>query len=73
MILYTYNSTTTTRWLIADPEKFRENIRVKLNAVIQNESSPRTWKGILNYTINEATINKVIKEMEKLGVRNYLY
>jgi hypothetical protein len=22
---------------IADPEKFRENIRVKLNAVIQNE------------------------------------
>jgi transcription elongation factor S-II len=53
---------------IADPEKFRENIRVKLNAVIQNEEfAENLEKGILNYTINEATINKVIKKWKNSG------
>jgi hypothetical protein len=52
---------------IADPEKFRENIRVKLNAVIQNGSSPRTLKEFKLHH-QRSHHQQSHKEWKKLGV-----
>lgn len=51
--------------LIENPEKFRKNIREKLNILIQNEKNTSNLeKGIFNYSLKEATNRKVVKKWE---------
>lgn len=51
--------------LIENPEKFRKNIREKLNILIQNEKNTcNLEKGIFNYALKEATNRKVVKKWE---------
>ena len=46
---------------------FRDNIKNKLNEMIQNEKhSSNLEKGIYNYSLKEATSRKVIKKLTKL-------
>ena len=50
---------------IENSDKFRENIRNKLNEVIQNEKhSSNLEKGIFNFALNEAKNRKVVKKWD---------
>jgi transcription elongation factor S-II len=50
---------------IENPEKFRCNIRTKLNEKINNEkNSLNLEKGIFNYTLKEAEQKKVLKKWD---------
>ena len=50
---------------IEDSDKFRENIRIKLNEIILNEKqSTNLEKGIFNYSLNEAKNRKIVKKWD---------
>jgi transcription elongation factor S-II len=50
---------------IEDCNKFRENIRNKLNEIIQNDKhSLNLEKGIFNFTLNEAKNRKLVKKWD---------
>lgn len=50
---------------IENSDKFRENIRGKLNELIQNEKhSINLEKGIFNFALNEAKNRKVVKKWD---------
>jgi transcription elongation factor S-II len=50
---------------IENDEQFRNNIKSKLNEILQNEkNSSNLEKGIYNYSLKEATIRKVIKKWD---------
>lgn len=50
---------------IHNPTEFRENIRNKLNAILNNEKhSINLEKGIFNYAIQEANFRKIVKKWE---------
>lgn len=50
---------------ITNPETFRQNIRVKIKEIIEDEkNSINLEKGIYNYSIKEASIRKIIKKWE---------
>jgi transcription elongation factor S-II len=50
---------------ISDPAPFRENIRKKLNGILNNEiHSINLEKGIYNFAIKEANQRKIIKKWE---------
>jgi len=50
---------------ISDPTPFRENIRKKLNGILNNEiHSINLEKGIYNFAIKEANQRKIIKKWE---------
>jgi transcription elongation factor S-II len=50
---------------IEDCDKFRENIRGKLNEIILNEKqSMNLEKGIFNYSLNEAKNRKIVKKWD---------
>ena len=50
---------------ISEPTPFRENIRKKLNGILQNEiHSINLEKGIYNFAIKEANQRKIIKKWE---------
>uniref|UniRef100_A0A6C0DJD9 TFIIS-type domain-containing protein n=1 Tax=viral metagenome TaxID=1070528 RepID=A0A6C0DJD9_9ZZZZ len=50
---------------IDNSDKFRENIRGKLNELIQNEKqSMNLEKGIFNYSLNEAKNRKIVKKWD---------
>ena len=50
---------------IENSDKFRENIRGKLNELIQNEKhSVNLEKGIFNFALNEAKNRKVVKKWD---------
>lgn len=52
---------------IENPEKFRANIRSKINDILHNENiSTNLEKGIYNWTLKEATNRKVIKKWDNL-------
>jgi transcription elongation factor S-II len=53
--------------VIENPEKFRSNVRNKLNELIQNENhSKNLEKGIYNWSLKESTQRKVIKKWDNL-------
>ena len=48
---------------IGDVDVFRNNIRGKLNGLLQNEkNSANLEKGIFNYALKEADQHKVVKK-----------
>jgi len=48
---------------IENPDKFRVNIKDKLNLILENEKhSLNLEKGIYNYALKEATNRKVLKK-----------
>jgi len=50
---------------ITNPTTFRENIRSKLEKIIENKTnSINLEKGIFNYTIKEANSKKIVKKWE---------
>lgn len=50
---------------IENSDKFRCNIRAKLNEILQNEkNSNNLEKGIFNYSLNEAKNRKVVKKWD---------
>jgi transcription elongation factor S-II len=50
---------------IDNPDKFRSNIREKLNNILQNHKhSLNLEKGIFNYTLNETKNRKVVKKWD---------
>ena len=50
---------------IENPELFRENIKKKLNNIIQNENKTcNLEKGIFNYSLKEADQRKIIKKWD---------
>jgi transcription elongation factor S-II len=50
---------------IENPEKFRSNIRMKLNEILQNDKNCiNLEKGIFNYALNEAKNRKVVKKWD---------
>ena len=50
---------------ILNPETFRQNIREKLTAVLENESHAKNLEiGIYNYSVKEATHLKVVKKWD---------
>ena len=50
---------------ITNPETFRQNIRVKIKDIIEDEKNAiNLEKGIYNYSIKEASIRKIIKKWE---------
>ena len=50
---------------IENPEKFRCNIRLKLNEILENEkNSLNLEKGIFNYALKEAERRKIIKKWD---------
>lgn len=50
---------------IENPEVFRNNIRSKINAFIQNDKKTENLeKGIYNYSLKEATNRKVVKKWD---------
>ena len=50
---------------IDDVDVFRNNIRGKLNGILQNEkNSANLEKGIFNYALKEADQNKVVKKWD---------
>jgi len=50
---------------IDNPVSFRENIRAKLESIIDNKTlSINLEKGIFNYTIKEANSKKIVKKWE---------
>lgn len=50
---------------IANPEKFRSNICVKINDLLKNEKhSVNLEKGIYNFALKEATNRKVVKKWD---------
>uniref|UniRef100_A0A6C0JEX7 TFIIS-type domain-containing protein n=1 Tax=viral metagenome TaxID=1070528 RepID=A0A6C0JEX7_9ZZZZ len=50
---------------VENPEKFRSNIRTKLNEIIQNDkNSSNLEKGIFNFALNEAKNRRVIKKWD---------
>jgi transcription elongation factor S-II len=52
---------------IENPEKFRANIRSKINDILHNENiSTNLEKGIYNWTLKESTNRKVIKKWDNL-------
>jgi transcription elongation factor S-II len=52
---------------IEKPDVFRANIRIKLNAIIKNETTTANLeKGIFNYSLKEAANRKVIKKWENI-------
>jgi transcription elongation factor S-II len=52
---------------IENPEKFRTNIRSKINDILHNENiSTNLEKGIYNWTLKEAANRKVIKKWDNL-------
>jgi len=50
---------------IENPEQFRKNISVKLNAFLDNEKQSRNMeKGVYNFTLKEADNRKVVKKWD---------
>ena len=50
---------------IANSDKFRENVRNKLDEIIKNEKhSINLEKGIFNFALNEAKNRKVVKKWD---------
>jgi transcription elongation factor S-II len=50
---------------VQNPDKFRENIRSKINDVLQNEKhSNNLEKGIFNFALKEATNRKIVKKWD---------
>jgi transcription elongation factor S-II len=50
---------------IENPEKFRSNIRMKLNEILQNDKiCINLEKGIFNFALNEAKNRKVVKKWD---------
>jgi len=50
---------------IENPDKFRSNIRLKLDKIIHNEkNSINLEKGIFNFALNEAKNRKVVKKWD---------
>ena len=50
---------------IENPEKFRSNIRMKLNEILQNDKNcVNLEKGIFNFALNEAKNRKVVKKWD---------
>ena len=50
---------------IENPDKFRSNIRDKLNIILENEKHCLNLeKGIYNYALKEATNRKVLKKWD---------
>jgi len=50
---------------IANPDTFRNNIRVKLNGIIDNQKySNNLERGVYNYSLKEATNRKVVKKWD---------
>ena len=57
----------STFYHVSNPEKFRENVRTKLGAILStNESAMVTnlEKGIYNFAIKEANSKKIVKKWE---------
>jgi len=63
-----------SRYKITDAELFRENIRKKLNEILNNDKhSSNLEKGIFNYTLKESEQFKVVKKWDnKKFVQIYL-
>lgn len=50
---------------IENSDKFRSNIRLKLNEILENEkNSNNLEKGIFNYALNESKNRKVVKKWD---------
>jgi transcription elongation factor S-II len=50
---------------IANPENFRENVRRKLNPILDDENMVMNLeKGIFNYSLQEAGFRKIVKKWE---------
>jgi transcription elongation factor S-II len=50
---------------IENPEKFRSNIKLKLNEILDNEkNSSNLEKGIFNFALSEAKNRKVVKKWD---------
>ena len=50
---------------VENPEKFRSNIRSKLDEILKNEkNSSNLEKGIFNFALNEAKNRKVVKKWD---------
>ena len=50
---------------IENPDIFRDNIRKKINTIIENEKySVNVEKGIFNYTLKEAEQKKIVMIIE---------
>jgi len=53
--------------VIDNPEKFRQNISLKLNVILNNTNySENLEKGIYNWALKEATTRKVVKKWDNL-------
>jgi transcription elongation factor S-II len=51
--------------LVSKPEKFRENIKIKINEIIKNENlAKKIERSIYNFAITESKKNKVIRKWE---------
>lgn len=52
---------------IDNPEKFRENVKNKINELLKNEKhSNNLEKGIFNYALNEAKNKRVVKKWDNV-------
>ena len=50
---------------VSEPELFRNNIKEKLNLLLENETNAKNLeKGIYNYSLKEATNRKIIKKWD---------
>ena len=50
---------------VTNPEKFRSNIREKINVILNNDkNSSNLEKGIFNYALKEATSKKIVKKWD---------
>ena len=50
---------------IINPDTFRENIKKKLNEILQNEkNSSNLEKGIFNYVLKESTNKRIVKKWD---------
>ena len=62
---YKYKIYILFMYKITNPESFREKIRTKINALLENQTlSINLEKGIFNYTIKEAHFKKIVKKWE---------
>ena len=55
----------TTLFAVQNPDVFRENIRKKIEPIVEDETNATNLeKAIFNYTIKEATSRKIIKKWD---------
>ena len=54
-------------YIIKNPQTFRENVCIRINKLIQNESICKNLeKGIFNYCIKEATDRQIVKKWDNV-------